>query len=74
MQTSLVKRHIIVPARIRQKLGIRKGLKISFVDREGKLMIQPLNKSYFESLAGILGTKGKMMKSLMDGKKREREL
>ena len=68
------KRRIVVPARIWRKLGISKGIKVSFIQQNGKLMIQPLDKSYFESLAGILGTKGKMMKSLMDDKKSERQL
>ncbi len=52
----------------------KKGTKVAFIEQNGKLMIQPLDKSYFESLAGILGTNGKMMKSLMDDKKKEREL
>jgi hypothetical protein len=33
-----------------------------------------MGKSYFESFAGILGTEGKLLKSLMDDKKKEREL
>lgn len=76
METSVVtiKGQIVVPVKIRRKFGIKKGTKIAFIEQNGKLMIQPLDKSYFESLAGILGTKGKMMKSLMDDKKREREL
>ncbi len=74
METSVGKGQIIVPARIRRELGIRKDLKISFIEQKGKLIIHPLNRSYFKCLAGILGTKGKMMKSLMDGKKRERGL
>jgi len=76
MVTSVVtvKGQIVVPANIRRKFGIKKGTKIAFIEQEGKLIIQPLNKSYFESLAGILGTEGKMMKSLQADKKKEREL
>jgi AbrB family looped-hinge helix DNA binding protein len=76
METSVVtiKGQIVVPVKIRRKFGIKKGTKVAFIEQNGKLMIQPLDKSYFESLAGILGTHGKMMKSLMDDKKREREL
>ena len=76
METSVVtiKGQIVVPVKIRRKFGIKKGTRIAFVEQNGKLMIQPLDKSYFESLSGILGTKGKMLKSLMEDKKREREL
>jgi AbrB family looped-hinge helix DNA binding protein len=76
METSVVtvKGQVVVPANIRRKFGIKKGTKIAFIEQNGKLIIQPLDKNYFESLAGILGTDGKMLKSLMDDKKREREL
>lgn len=77
METSIitVKGQIVMPARIRRKFGIRKGTRIAFIEEHGKLRIRPVDKSYFESLAGILGTKGnKMIRSLMDGKKRERVL
>ena len=76
METSVVtvKGQVVVPANIRRKFGIKKGTKIAFIEQNGKLIIQPLDKNYFESLAGILGTEGKMLKSLMEDKKREREL
>ncbi len=76
MDTSVVtvKGQIVVPAKIRRKFGIKKGTKIAFVEQNGKLIIQPLDKNYFESLAGILGTDGDMLKGLMEDKKKEREL
>jgi AbrB family looped-hinge helix DNA binding protein len=76
METSIVtvKGQIVVPAKIRHKFGIRKGTKIAFIEQHGKLIIQPLDKGYFESLSGILGTEGDMLKGLMEDKKKEREL
>jgi AbrB family looped-hinge helix DNA binding protein len=76
METSIVtvKGQIVVPAKIRKKFGIKKGTKIAFIEQNNKLIIQPLDKSYFESLAGMLGTEGDMLKSLMADKKQEREL
>jgi AbrB family looped-hinge helix DNA binding protein len=76
MDTSVVtvKGQIVVPAKIRRKFGIKKGTKIAFIEQHGKLFIQPLDKTYFDSLAGVLGTEGKLLNSLMDDKKREREL
>jgi AbrB family looped-hinge helix DNA binding protein len=76
METSVVtiKGQIVVPARIRRKFGIKKGTKIAFIEQKDKLIIQPLDKSYFGAMAGILGTKGKLLRSLKEDKKREREL
>lgn len=76
METSMVtiKGQIVVPKKIRTRFGIKKGTKVAFIEQNGKLIIQPLDKNYFESLAGILGTEGDMLKSLMEDKKREREL
>jgi AbrB family looped-hinge helix DNA binding protein len=76
METSVVttKGQIVIPKKIRKNLGITKGSKVAFIEKDGKIVLQPLDKSYFESLAGILGTNGKMLKSLMDDKKKEREL
>jgi AbrB family looped-hinge helix DNA binding protein len=65
---------IVVPARIRKKFGIKKGTKLAFIERDGTLIVQPLDKNYFLSMAGILGTDGTILKSLMEDKKREREL
>ncbi|MFZ1080644.1 MAG: AbrB/MazE/SpoVT family DNA-binding domain-containing protein [Candidatus Kryptoniota bacterium] len=67
------KGRIVVPSRIRKKLGIKKGTKIGFIECDGKLIIQPLKKRYFLSMAGILGTNGDMLKALMEDKRRERK-
>lgn len=76
METSVVtiKGQVVIPAKIRRKFGIKKGTKVAFIEQDKKLIIQPLDKNYFESLAGIIGTKGKILKSLMEDKKKEREL
>jgi AbrB family looped-hinge helix DNA binding protein len=76
METSVVttKGQIVVPSKIRKKFNIKKGTKIAFIEQNGKLIIQPLNQNYFDSLAGILGTDGDMLKSLVEDKKRERNI
>jgi AbrB family looped-hinge helix DNA binding protein len=64
METSIVtiKGQIVVPAKIRKKFGIKKSTKIAFIEQNGKLIIQPLDKNYFERLAGVLGTNGEKVK------------
>jgi AbrB family looped-hinge helix DNA binding protein len=75
METSVVtaKGMITVPTEIRRKFGIKKGTKVAFIEQDGKLIIQPLSKDYFMKMAGVLGTKGKLLKALMEETKRERE-
>jgi AbrB family looped-hinge helix DNA binding protein len=75
METSVVTASgmITVPVRIRRKFGIKKGTKVAFIEQDGKLIMQPLSKDYFTKMAGILGTKGKLLKALMEERKRERE-
>lgn len=76
MDTSVVtvRGQIVIPKKIRKSLGITKGSKVAFIENDGKIILQPLNKGYFESLAGILGTDGRVLKSLMRDKKKEHEL
>ena len=74
MATVTTRGRIVIPARIRKQFGVKKGTKLAFIERDGTLILQPLDENYFLSMAGILGTDGKMLKSLMEDKKREQEL
>jgi AbrB family looped-hinge helix DNA binding protein len=76
MVTSVIttKGQVVIPSKIRHKYGMKKGTKVAFIERGGTLVVQPLDRAYYESLAGMVGTGGEMLKSLMEDKKREREL
>lgn len=75
MDISIVtsKGQVVIPARIRKKYHLRRGTKVAFIEQCGRLVVQRFDKTYFDNLAGILGTKGEPPKSLMENKKRERE-
>lgn len=76
METAAVtqKGQIVIPVKIRRKFGMKNGTKVAFIEQGDKLIIQTLDRDYFNKLAGILNEKGKMLKSLMEDKKREREI
>jgi len=76
METSVmtVKGQIVVPSRLRRKFNLKKGVKVAFIEKDGKLIIQPLDREFFENIAGCVKTQGKALKSLMEDKKQEREL
>lgn len=76
METTILtkKGQIVVPRNIRRFLGIKPGTKIGYIITKSRVYIQPLDENYYKSLIGITGTKGKALKSLMEDKKKEREL
>jgi AbrB family looped-hinge helix DNA binding protein len=76
METSIVtiKGQIVIPSKIRRRFGIKSGTKIHFIEEKNEIRIVPITKELIKSNFGILGTKGKLLKSLKEEKKKEREL
>lgn len=72
--TVTVKGQVIIPAKIRRKLGIKKGTRVTFTEKNGEVILRPVSDEYIESLAGLTGTRGKLLKALKREKEREREL
>ena len=65
---------IVIPAKLRRKFGIKKGTRVCVHERDGEIAIQPITDDYFRNMARRAGTKGKLLKVLMAGKAKEREL
>jgi AbrB family looped-hinge helix DNA binding protein len=78
MEISIItaKGQIVVPARIRRKLKIKKGSRVVIIEQEDGFKVKPLDRKYFEQFAGILPTKGKATKALLEerGKSRRNPL
>ena len=75
METSVVtvKGQMVVPAKIRRKLKIKKGTKVVIIEQEDGFIVKPLDRKYFEHFAGILPSKGKATKALLEERRKERE-
>ena len=69
-----VKGQIVIPSRLRRKFGIKKGTQVHLYEREGEIVINPITDDYIRKMAGMAGTKGKLLKALMEEKAKEREL
>ncbi len=69
-----VKGQVVIPARLRRKFGIKKGTQVYLYERDGEIIVKPITDEYIRSMAGITGTKGKLLKALMEEKTKEREL
>jgi AbrB family looped-hinge helix DNA binding protein len=54
METSVltIKGQLLIPKRIRNKYGIKSGVKVIFEETDNGVMIRPMNEAYFESFAG----------------------
>lgn len=70
-----VKGQIVIPSKIRRKLGITESTRIQIdVDEKNKkIILTPITREYIHSVRGRLKGKG-LLKSLMAEKKFEREL
>ena len=68
------KGRIVIPAKLRRKFGIKKGTQVCLYERNGEIAIKPITDDYIRNMAGMAGTKGKLLKTLMAGKAKEREL
>jgi len=69
-----VKGQIVIPSKLRRKFGIKRGTQVYLFERGGEIIIRPITDEYIQSLVGITGTKGKLLKALMEEKTKEREL
>jgi AbrB family looped-hinge helix DNA binding protein len=69
------KGQIVIPSKIRSRLGIREGTRIQIEvnEKEQSITLKPITRQYVHSIRGKLKGKG-LLKALMAEKKKEREL
>lgn len=67
-----IKGQVVIPSRIRRRLGIKKGTKVCFIERDEDVVIRPLTKDYFEKMAGFLKTDGVVTQTLLEIRKQDR--
>lgn len=75
MTTTVVttKGQIVIPSKIRRKLNIKKGTKLYIEEKGEELIIKPVTPAYFERIAGVLQTKGKLSKTLLEERLKDKE-
>ncbi len=67
------KGQLVIPARIRRKLGIKPGTKVCFVERGGEILFQPVTKEYIRNISGMLKSATSVTEELLDERKKDRE-
>lgn len=65
------KGQLVIPARLRRRLGIKKGTRVSFLEDGGRLILQPITPEFIASLRGSLKGSG-ALKYLLAQRKKER--
>ncbi|MCH6552878.1 MAG: AbrB/MazE/SpoVT family DNA-binding domain-containing protein [Acidobacteria bacterium] len=68
------KGQLVIPARLRRRFGIRKGTLVSFLEDNGRLVVQPVTPEFIRGLRGSLKGKPSALKALLEDRKRERTL
>lgn len=66
------KGQVVIPAKVRRRLKMKKGTKLCVIETEDGVELKPLTAEYFEKMAGIAGTKG-AVKALLEERAREKE-
>ena len=76
MQTSKISANgqIIIPISIRQKFGLKSGVRVAIIEQENGFLVQAMNRKYFEQFAGILPIKGRATKALLEERRKENQV
>ena len=67
------KGQLVIPARIRRKLGIKPGTKVCVVERGGEILFQPVTKEYIKSVCGMLKSVTSVTQELLTDRKKDKE-
>jgi AbrB family looped-hinge helix DNA binding protein len=63
---------ILCPAKIRERRGIKKGTRLHVEERDGEVILRPLNRAYFQRISGILKGGG-LVKALEETRAEDRK-
>jgi AbrB family looped-hinge helix DNA binding protein len=67
------KGQLVIPARIRRKLGIKPGTKVCFVERDNEILFQPVTKEYIRGVCGMLKSTTSVTDELLSERKKDKQ-
>jgi AbrB family looped-hinge helix DNA binding protein len=76
METSILstKGQLLIPKRIRNKYGIKSGVKVAFIETSEGVILKPMDAAYFESFAGLYKNSLPATQEYLKSKKEELKL
>ena len=66
-----VKGQVLIPASLRRKYKIERGTPLRICGRRNHIILEPVVRDPVEEGRGMLKTKGRVLKSLIEDRKRE---
>jgi AbrB family looped-hinge helix DNA binding protein len=66
-----VKGQVLIPAPLRRKYKIERGTPLRVYDKKNRIILEPVVRDLVEEGQGMLKTRGKVLKSLIEDRKRE---
>ncbi|MCP4609146.1 MAG: AbrB/MazE/SpoVT family DNA-binding domain-containing protein, partial [Planctomycetes bacterium] len=64
--TSTIKGQIVIPAKIRARFKIKKGTQVNVYDDGKRIIVEPLADDPIEEGRGMLKTRGKILRALVE--------
>lgn len=56
------KGQLVIPARLRRRFGIKHGTVVSFLEEDGRLIIQPITQDFIRRVRGSLQSQNEQTK------------
>ena len=72
--TSTIKGQIVIPAEIRARFKIKKDTKVNVYDDGKRIIVEPIPDDPIQKGRGMLKTKGKILRALVEERKKEAQL
>ena len=66
------KGQIVIPSKIRRRWNIKSGTKFHVEERDNEIILKPLTSEYIKKMSGILETKGKLSKALLEERSKDK--
>jgi AbrB family looped-hinge helix DNA binding protein len=74
VSTVTTKGQLVIPSKLRQKYGIRKGTRVAMIEEDSRIILQPLTAEFIRRLRGSLKGEPSALKVLKESRKQDREL
>jgi len=66
------KGQLVIPAKLRRRLGIKRGTRVAFIQDDGRLIVQPVTREFIRGLRGSLRGEPSATEVLKEERRRER--
>ena len=72
MSTVTIKGQVVIPVRLRKKVGLKKGSRVYMEERNGDIIIHPATAEFYDRACGILRG-ARLTEALAESRREDRE-